>query len=58
MGPMALTLEELGGFLAAVGMPCEVDGDGAVVTISSVATLEEAREGQISFLSNQSMPRI
>lgn len=48
---MMLTLEELARFLASVGMPCEVDGDPAV-TISSVATLEDAVEGQLSFLSN------
>jgi UDP-3-O-[3-hydroxymyristoyl] glucosamine N-acyltransferase len=48
---MTLTLAELAEYLASVGIPCEVDGDRSV-TISSVATLEEARPGQISFLSN------
>jgi UDP-3-O-[3-hydroxymyristoyl] glucosamine N-acyltransferase len=48
---MILTLEELAWFLASVEMPCAVEGDGKV-TVSSVATLDEAREGQLSFLSN------
>jgi UDP-3-O-[3-hydroxymyristoyl] glucosamine N-acyltransferase len=48
---MNLTLEELASFLASVGMTCEVDGD-KTVCISSVATLDEARDGQLSFLSN------
>lgn len=48
---MTLTLEELARFLGSVGIPCEVHGD-ASVAVSSVATLEEARAGQISFLSN------
>jgi UDP-3-O-[3-hydroxymyristoyl] glucosamine N-acyltransferase len=46
-----LTLAELADFLGAQNIPCEVDGD-ASVPIHSVATLEEAGEGQISFLSN------
>lgn len=53
---MNLTLEELAGFLASVGMPCEVDGERGA-TVSSVATLEEAREGQLSFLSNPKYER-
>ena len=48
---MTLTLATLTEFLASVGIPCEIDGDEAA-TVSSVATLEEAGEGQISFLSN------
>jgi UDP-3-O-[3-hydroxymyristoyl] glucosamine N-acyltransferase len=48
---MALTLTELTDFLAGHHIPCDVDGDGSVV-VSSVATLEEAGEGQLSFLSN------
>ncbi|HOB76299.1 MAG TPA: UDP-3-O-(3-hydroxymyristoyl)glucosamine N-acyltransferase [Phycisphaerae bacterium] len=48
---MTLTLDELASFLASAGMPCEIDGD-KTVTISSVATLEDAGEGQLSFLSN------
>lgn len=46
-----MTLTELAQYLASVGMPCELEGNGSV-TVSSVATLEEAEEGQISFLSN------
>lgn len=53
---MTLTLEELAGFLASAGMACEVDGDKTVV-VSSVATLEEAHEGQLSFLSNPKYAR-
>ena len=48
---MDLTLDELAEFLARIGIPCEVDGDGSV-RVSAVATLEDAGEGQISFLSN------
>lgn len=48
---MTLTLRELADFLASVGMVCTVEGDEAA-TVASVATLEDAGEGQISFLSN------
>lgn len=48
---MSLTLSELADFLSTNGIPCEVDGDESV-RVSSVATLEEAREGQVSFLAN------
>jgi len=48
---MALTLDGLAEYLHSIGMPCQVDGDGTVV-VHSVATLEEAVDGQISFLSN------
>lgn len=48
---MALTLDELADFLQSNGISCAVDGDGSV-TVRSVATLEEAVEGQVSFLSN------
>ncbi len=48
---MILTLAELAEFLTSQGMPCEVDG-AASVTVSSVATLEDAGEGQLSFLAN------
>ncbi|HPD28955.1 MAG TPA: UDP-3-O-(3-hydroxymyristoyl)glucosamine N-acyltransferase [Phycisphaerae bacterium] len=48
---MGLTLTQLTEFLASQSIPCEVDGDGSVV-VSSVATLEDAGEGQLSFLSN------
>ncbi|GMV98437.1 MAG: UDP-3-O-(3-hydroxymyristoyl)glucosamine N-acyltransferase [Phycisphaerae bacterium] len=48
---MTLNLQELAAFLSSKGMPCELDGDGSVA-VSSVATLEDADEGQISFLSN------
>src|SRR5687768_13011779 len=48
---MMLTLAELIDFLCSRGIPCNLDGD-ASVSISSVATLEDARDGQISFLSN------
>jgi UDP-3-O-[3-hydroxymyristoyl] glucosamine N-acyltransferase len=46
-----LTLAELADFLGEQNIPCEVDGDGSV-SIHSVATLEDAIDGQISFLSN------
>ncbi len=48
---MTLTLSELSEFLAAQGFPCEIEGDPST-TVGSVATLEDAGEGQISFLSN------
>jgi UDP-3-O-[3-hydroxymyristoyl] glucosamine N-acyltransferase len=48
---MTLTLAELIDFLGSRGIPCNLDGD-ASISISSVATLEDARDGQISFLSN------
>jgi UDP-3-O-[3-hydroxymyristoyl] glucosamine N-acyltransferase len=48
---MSLTLTELSDFLASQGMPCEISGDGAQ-RVSAVATLEEARPGDLSFLSN------
>ena len=48
---MSVTLAELAEFLGSQGMSCEVDGD-ASVTVSSVATLEEAEAEQLSFLSN------
>ena len=46
-----LTLSELADFITSKGIPCTVEGDGGV-SISAVATLEDAGEGQISFLSN------
>jgi UDP-3-O-[3-hydroxymyristoyl] glucosamine N-acyltransferase len=48
---MGLTLTQLIEFFASHQIPCDMDGDGSVV-VSSVATLEDAREGQVSFLSN------
>lgn len=48
---MKMTLAQLAEFCISRGIACEVDGDPSV-QIDSVATLEEAREGQISFLSN------
>lgn len=48
---MSLTLADLADFLAEQGMSCEIDGD-STVRVTSVATLEEATESQISFLSN------
>jgi UDP-3-O-[3-hydroxymyristoyl] glucosamine N-acyltransferase len=48
---MCLTLDNLAEFLRSCGMACEVDGMGSVA-VSAVATLDEAVEGQISFLSN------
>jgi UDP-3-O-[3-hydroxymyristoyl] glucosamine N-acyltransferase len=48
---MTLTLAQLAEFLVSVGIPCQVEGDQSV-TVSSVATLEEAADGQVSFLSN------
>ena len=48
---MSLTLLELADFLAKQAMPCDIEGD-ADAAVSSVATLEDATEGQLSFLSN------
>ncbi len=48
---MILSLNDLCAFIEQVGVPCRVDGDGAVC-VSSVATLEEAGDGHVSFLSN------
>ncbi len=48
---MILTLTELASFCTSQGIPCKVDGDPSA-QVSTVATLEDAREGQISFLSN------
>ena len=48
---MTLTLTELADFLGSHGMDCDVDGDAAA-TVSTVATLEDATEGELSFLSN------
>jgi len=46
-----LTIAELASFCSSQGIPCEIDGDPSV-RIGAVATLEDAREGQVSFLSN------
>jgi UDP-3-O-[3-hydroxymyristoyl] glucosamine N-acyltransferase len=51
VGGMILSLNDLCTFMAQVGIPCQVDGDGTVC-VSAVATLEDAVDGQISFLSN------
>lgn len=48
---MILSLNDLTVYLHSVGIPCQVEGDGAC-EVSSVATLEEATPGQLSFLSN------
>lgn len=48
---MPATVGELRRILAGHGMPAEITGDAAL-TIQSVATLEDAVPGQISFLSN------
>jgi UDP-3-O-[3-hydroxymyristoyl] glucosamine N-acyltransferase len=48
---MTLSLAELAEFLHGHGMACEVDGNGDV-PISAVATLEDAHEGDLSFLAN------
>lgn len=48
---MTLTLDSFAEFLRSVGMPCQIDGDGSAV-VSAVATLEDATEDQLSFLSN------
>lgn len=47
----SMTLTELADFLASQGMSCKIDGD-ASTTVSSVATLEAAGPGQLSFLAN------
>ncbi|UCD27883.1 MAG: UDP-3-O-(3-hydroxymyristoyl)glucosamine N-acyltransferase [Planctomycetota bacterium] len=48
---MGLTLKELTEYLATVGFECQIEGDASAI-VSSVATLEDAGQGQISFLSN------
>ncbi|MHC4445876.1 MAG: UDP-3-O-(3-hydroxymyristoyl)glucosamine N-acyltransferase [Planctomycetota bacterium] len=48
---MSLTIKQLADYLESVGFKCQIQGDPSV-PLSSVATLEEAGEGQISFLSN------
>jgi len=48
---MTYTLQELTEYLATVGMPATVDGD-ASKTVTAVATLEDARADEISFLAN------
>ncbi|HSW45332.1 MAG TPA: UDP-3-O-(3-hydroxymyristoyl)glucosamine N-acyltransferase [Phycisphaerae bacterium] len=48
---MQLTLADLARFCKSQGIPCEVDGD-AQASVSTVATLEDAGPGQVSFLSN------
>jgi UDP-3-O-[3-hydroxymyristoyl] glucosamine N-acyltransferase len=48
---MVMTLTELTQYLASVGISCQVDGDGKA-EVCSVATLEDAGSGQLSFLSN------
>ncbi len=48
---MGYSLNALTDYLATVGMPSSVDGDGAK-HVTGVATLEEAGEHEISFLSN------
>jgi UDP-3-O-[3-hydroxymyristoyl] glucosamine N-acyltransferase len=53
---MAMTLAELADFLGRQDMACEIEGDPSVA-VSSVATLEDAREGQLSFLSNPKYER-
>src|SRR5215470_4806156 len=49
---MAETLATLADFLAAQGMPVDVQGDRSL-TIRGVATLEDAGPDEISFLANQ-----
>lgn len=48
---MELTLDSLCAFLEQAGVPCRVDGDGSAL-VRGVATLEEAADGHVSFLSN------
>jgi len=48
---MKMSLAELAEFCTAQGVACEVDGDPRV-EVSSVATLEDAVPGQVSFLAN------
>lgn len=49
---MPKTLAELSDFLASQGMPCGVQGDAGRV-IHAVATLEDARPSDITFLANR-----
>ena len=53
---MAHTLESLCGVLREHGMQPELEGD-ASIPIESVATLEDARAGQITFLANPKYER-
>ncbi len=48
---MEMSLGQLAEYIVSLGMACEVDGD-PTVQVGSVATLDEAEPGQISFLSN------
>lgn len=48
---MIYTLSELCDYLRSLGMECQLDGDPQA-RVESVATLESAGRGQISFLSN------
>jgi len=54
---MGKTLAELASWLTARGLPSRVDGD-ADVAIASVNTLEDAGEGEISFLANPKYERM
>ncbi len=48
---MSHTLTELAAFLETQGLPCRIVGDGGH-RIASVATLEDAGDDEVSFLSN------
>lgn len=48
---MPATVSELQRILAGHGLPAEISGDPSL-TVSGVATLEEAQPGEVSFLSN------
>ena len=56
-GPMGATLAEICRRLETYGFKATLEGDGER-SISGVATLEDAREGQISFLSNPKYERL
>lgn len=48
---MSATLAQLAGHLDSKGMACQLQGDPQVC-VATVETLEDARDGQISFLAN------
>jgi UDP-3-O-[3-hydroxymyristoyl] glucosamine N-acyltransferase len=54
---MSYTLTQLAEHLGSKGMPCQVMGDPKV-QVFSVAALEDAQDGQVSFLANPKYERL
>jgi len=54
---MRYKLTDLAEYLTSNGIDCTIEGDGSV-EVSAVATLEEARPDQISFLANPKYERL